>query len=42
MSWWRRFCSLIRWLFASPPTCNRPDCTEEHLCDDCVDFWSIK
>lgn len=42
MSWWTRFTSLLRWIFATPPTCDRSDCTEGNLCEDCAAFWSIK
>jgi len=42
MNWWARVAGLLRWIFATTPTCSRADCTKAHLCDDCAAFWSIK
>lgn len=33
---------VLRWIFTTRKPCNRPDCTEGQLCDDCAAFWAIK
>lgn len=38
----RTLLKILAWLFKSTPSCDRADCTEDSLCDDCLAFWAIK
>ena len=37
-----RLIRILLWIFETDTPCDRSDCTEGELCEDCAAYWSIR